>query len=134
MPSKKFFFNDGRVLAQLFTQDRFLSYEESKWFGDDDYPGCKAMEAFQADITTNLVEWGFDDDKVVFYRTKKYWYMFAVEAIDSKGPEVVMMHRFENGTTRKWSTWANLHSCSVGREFLMNPKQKAKKIPLYHTN
>ena len=127
MNSTKVFFENAQTLAKLFTPENCLSYEQNKWFGDEF--GCKAIESFDNDIYQNLVEWAAEG-KSIYYRTKKYLYVYTRKQVSASGGEVIECTRFDRDSWRRWDTWMNIHSCGVGKEFLKNHKDK--KVALFH--
>jgi hypothetical protein len=117
------FFNSGQELAKIFTPENQLGYEQQKYFGD----GLKAMEAFQADIHQNLVEWAVGGKDTVFYKTKDFFYVFEKTVDDVP---VIKMGRFSRSGLHRWDTWMNVHSCSVGKKFLT--KHVDKRVELFN--
>lgn len=118
----KVFFDTHYTLANLFTRPNRLNYMQGKYF---DNRGLKAIEAFEADIKEDLQEWGYAGD-TLYYRTQRYWYTFTLEG---KGP--IEITRFCNNSWQRVDTWMNVHSCTVGKEWLMKEPQKSKWIPLF---
>ena len=121
----KVFFDHPHTLAKLFTQPNRLNYMQGKFF---DSRGLKAIEAFDADIIENLQEWGYCGDSI-YLRTEQYWYDYSLK-IDGKA-KIIECTRYCNNTWERVDTWMNLHSCSIGKEWLMKDPQKSKWIPLF---
>ena len=85
------FFKSGQHLAQLFTLPQNLHYQQAKFF---DERGYKAIEAFQNDIRENLREWSFDGKDALYYLTKDYWYLIALEKVSNT--PILNITRFSN--------------------------------------
>lgn len=121
----KVFFENPDTLAKMFTRPNVLNYEQAKWF---DERGLKAIEAFESDIRSNLVEWGSAGNSI-YYRTERYWYDFSLR--DTNDTKIIECIRYCNHRWSRWDTWMNLHSCSVGKKWLMKEPQKSKWVPLF---
>lgn len=122
----KVFFENPLTLAQMFTQPNRLSYEEAKWY--DSKRGLKAIEHFDYDIKNRLVEWGYSGESI-YLRTERYWYDYTLRDVD--GAKIIECIRYCNRTWRRWDTWMNLHSNTVGKAWLMIEPQKSKWVPLF---
>lgn len=124
----KVFFDTPFNLAQLFTRPNRLRYQRAKWF---DSRGLKAIEAFQSDIRNSLIEWGCSGDSI-FYRTEHFWYDFTVTPVEhTRELEILICTRYNNRTWERVDTWMNLHSCIVGKKWLMQEPQKSKWVKLF---
>jgi len=136
--ASRYFFTDPKELAELFTPENWLTEEQNEWFSAHDkvfdhdngeYIGTKAIEIFDNDIRKNLVAWACDKDSI-YYRTQKCWYRYALTT--TQGAKIILMTRFQTGTTRRWDTWMNLHSAEgIGGKWLME-KHADKRVPLFH--
>jgi hypothetical protein len=113
---------DAFHLARFFTEERHLSFMEGKFFQD----GMKTIEVFMNDIHTNLNAWSVDKVGIV-YRTTEYMYSFILD----KKNNIIRITRFTNGSWTRIDVWMNVHSCSVGKDWLMQEPQKSKRIPMF---
>ena len=121
----KVFFDHPYTLAKLFTSPNRLNYMQGKFFDDR---GLKAIEAFESDIKYDLMEWGYSGNSL-YYRTKQFWYDYTLTNVD--GTPIIECTRYCNNTWERVDTWMNLHSTSIGKEWLMQEPQKSKWIPLF---
>jgi hypothetical protein len=130
MTGTKQFINSFNLI-QLFTepnqQGKYLEANAwTKWDGEH-FPGCmKPVEFFENDILQNLVEWTVTDGTTIWYRTERYWYLF--ERKDHQGCSLVFMTRFDRSSYKRWDSWINAYSTSVGKEWLMKAPQFAKFV------
>ena len=122
----KVFFDNPLKLARLFTNPNRLNYQETKWY--DGKRGLKAIEHFMEDIHNRLECWSYAG-KTVYMATSRFWYDFTLTEVD--GVKIIECTRYCNNTWRRWDTWMNVHSCTVGKEWLMQEPQKSKWIPLF---
>ena len=116
------FFTSYEERARLQSQPNFLSEGDDRFFCsviDDNTYGFKAIEIFQNEITANLVAYAISNNTIL-YRTQKYWYKFTLNTEHN----VIEMACFEIGSGRRWDSWMNKHSCSVGGDFLKNHADK----------
>lgn len=123
----KAFFNSGHELAALITAKAAHNPERDGKYLES---GLKPIEEFCGDILNNLVAWSIDG-MAIFYKTKTHNYIFElVDVNDVTGMGIVEMTRYEHGSWRNLSDWANLSSVrDMGKEFLAN--HKAKRVPLF---
>lgn len=126
-------FLQAHNLAQVFTprnqQGKYLKFDASTLADRQEFPGCmKPLEFFSNDIYKNLQEWTVFGERVILYRTIRYWYWFQFE--NENGFKIVYIARFDNNSWRRWDSWANLTSVEfMGKKWLMQEEQKKKYIP-----
>jgi len=126
--TKPVFFDHPLTLAKLFTAPNRLNYMQGKFFDDR---GLKAIEAFESDIRRNLIEWGAIDT-TIYYRTERWWYDYHLAT--TQGCQIIECTRFCNNSFRRWDTWMNVGSCSVGKDWLKQEPQRSKWIELFRTD
>ena len=82
--------------------------------------GMKPIEAFENDIWFNLLKW-CPNGNSIFYETYDYWYQYFWDG------KIIRCARHRKLTDERIETWMNLHSCSVGKDWLKKPMQKKKR-------
>jgi len=110
------FFQSTKEKAQLDSAPNFLSGADDKFFcsviGSHAY-GFKAIEIFQNEIQANLEAFAYSSNTIL-YRTQKFWYKFTLNL----ELNIIEITCFEKDSDRRWDSWMNKHSCTVGGEFL----------------
>lgn len=115
-------FTDPHDLAVIFTSPSPI---KTKYLPGT---GLKPFEAFMNDIIDNLTAWAADGS-CIFYRTTKH--LYVMERVVHDGCPIITMARFVSGTWARCDSWVNEHTFNLGKAWLQQPEQLAKRVPVF---